>query len=60
MLSFSHNKQLSIIIFLYNKFLFFCTFSHNKQIVNFLNIMHIFLIILSQYKNYSNFTLIKS
>ena len=30
-----------------------------QAIVNFLNIVHIFLIILSQYKNYSNFTLIK-
>jgi len=30
------------------------------MIINFLNIVHIFLIILSQYKNYSNFTLIKS
>jgi len=52
MLSFSRNKQLSVIIFFSNKFLFFYIFSHNKQWSIFLNIMRIFLIILSQYKNY--------
>jgi len=50
MISFSMDKQLLVIISLSNKFLFFCTQSLSYQtIFYFLNIVHIFLIILSQF-----------
>jgi len=56
MLYFSRNKKLSVIIFFSNKFLFFRKLSLITKNCQFLNIEHIFLIILSQYKNYNDET----